>query len=119
MSSSSALRWQSALDTITLADGRRLHCNTFAPATPRAVAVFAPATGLDVNVYVPLVVSIARTGVLVVLPLPGEDEHGRSAAALRHAGDLLALTDATRREHPQLPLFLGAHSAGCSVAWRA
>ena len=100
-------------------DGRRLHCTTFAPSAPRAVAVFVPAAGLDVNVYVPLIVAIARTGVQIVLPLPDEGEYGRTATALRHVEDLLALTDATRLAYPHLPLFVGAHSAGCSLAWRA
>lgn len=119
MFSSRELQWQSALDTVRMADGRKLHCTTFAPAAPRAVAVFAPATGMDVNVYVPLVVAIARTGVLLVLPLPDAGDDGRTAPALRHPEDLLALADATRRAHPHLPFFLGAHAAGCSLAWRA
>lgn len=100
-------------------DGRQLHCTTFAPAVPRAVAVFAPGQGVDVNLYVPLVVAIARTGVLFVLPLPDEDVNECAAPPLRRAEDLLVLAAAARREHPGLPLFLGAHSVGCSLALRA
>jgi pimeloyl-ACP methyl ester carboxylesterase len=110
--------------TLTMSDGWNLEYSCFGLGQPKAVLVFLHGLGVDPQAYTSLARVLSRSGLLMVLPSLRCDPDPRSgiidlADVERQTDDLIALLDQLERDHPGLPIGMGAHSVGCSLVLRS
>ncbi len=109
---------------LRMSDGHALAITQQAAARPVAQALFLHGLGVEAEAYAPLASSLALAGISVMLPSLRCQARPRDKVVdlddtQRSVQDVVALVDHVRRAQPSLPLFVGAHSVGCSLLLRA
>jgi pimeloyl-ACP methyl ester carboxylesterase len=105
-------------------DGWNLTYSSYAFDKPKAVLVFLHGLGVTAEAYSLLAIGFARHGMLAILPsLRCDPDASTGIIDLvdmdRQTKDLVALVDEIKRQHPKLPIGIGAHSVGCSLVLRS
>ncbi len=116
-------RGAAPVESLTAADGTRLALRSYLPANPKAVLVFFHGAGMHSAAGYPHLARELADRFDVAVYTPDLRGHGESDGPRGHAPsasavweDVSSVIALAQERYPDLPLFIGGHSAGAGLA---